>query len=162
MSASGRCRPAAQQPGGDELVQHPDDRLGRLATGQRSGREEVQVLRPHRQLRSRAAQLRRQDVRILRVEHRRFDRPAEDRLGVVGEVGVQWVVTGDEHDQRLLARAAGPTGLLPQRRDRPRKAGQHHRVQSGDVESEFQRVRRRHAQQFAGRERRLQGPSLLG
>ena len=75
---------------------------------------------------------------------------------------VQRVVAGDEDDQRLLLRPPRPAGLLPQRRQRAGVAGQHDRVQPGDVDAELQRVGRRHAQQVAGRQRPLQLAALLG
>ena len=101
-------------------------------------------------------------VGVGRVGDRGLDRAAEDRLRVVGEVVVQRVVPGDEDDQRLLLRPARAAGLLPQRGERPRVAGQHHRVQPGDVDAELEGVGRRDAQQVTGRQRPLQLPPFLG
>ena len=161
MSTSGRPpagpvpagRAAAELPGGDELVEL---RLG--APGPpKSARSSAQ-----RQLRRGAAQLRAEHVGVGRVGDRRLDRPAEDRARVVGEVVVQRVVAGDEDDQRLLLRAPGAAGLLPQRRQRARVAGEHDRVQPGDVDAELQGVGGGDAQQLAGRQRPLQLAPLLG
>ena len=50
------------------------------------------------------AQVRGEDVRVVRVEHGGLDGLLEQRLGVVDEVGVQRVVAGDQDGQRALAR----------------------------------------------------------
>ena len=51
-----------------------------------------------------AAQVRREHVRVVRVEHGRLDRPAEQRLRVVHQVGVQRVVAGHEAPRARPAR----------------------------------------------------------
>ena len=146
-------RPAPQLSGGHELVELG---LRHRAT------EVAEVLRRQRQLGRGAAQLRAEHVGVGRVGDGGLDRPAEHRPRVVGEVVVQRVVAGDEDDQRLLLRPPGPPGLLPQRGERARVAGQHDGVQPGDVDAELQRVRRRHAEQVAGRQGPLQLAALLG
>ena len=62
---------------------------------------------------------------------------------------VQRVVAGDEDDERLLLRPPRPAGLLPQRGERARVAGEHDGVEPGDVDAELQGVRRRDAEQVA-------------
>ena len=62
--------------------------------------EQRQVVLGERQLGRGAAQLRPEHVRVLRVADGRLDRPAEDRLGMVHEVGVQRVVARHEDHQR--------------------------------------------------------------
>ena len=107
------------------------------------------VVLGQRQLGRGADELRAQHVGVGRVEHAPLHRRAEQRVRVVHEVGVQGVVAGHEHHERLVARPAGASGLLPERRPRAREPGHHHRVEPGDVHAELERVRRRHAQQLA-------------
>jgi hypothetical protein len=68
---------------------------------------------------------------------------------MVHQVGVQRVVACDHHDQRALAAATRAAGLLPERRDGPREARQHHRVQAGDVDAELQGIGGGKPAQFA-------------
>ena len=44
-------------------------------------------------------QLRAQDVRISGICHRRLDGFVEYRRRMVNEVGVEWIVAGDQHDE---------------------------------------------------------------
>ena len=144
--------PVPEQASPDEVRQHSPCGLAA---------EQRQVVLGERELRRGAAQLRPEHVRILRVEHRRLDRSAEDRIRVVDKVGVQRVVASHEHHERTQPFAAGPAGLLPQRRQRAGEAGQHHGVQTGDVDAEFKRVGRGDAEQRPVRERGLQSAALL-
>ena len=81
---------------------------------------------------------------------------------MVHQVGVQRVVAGDQHDQRALAAPARAAGLLPERRHGARKAGQHHRVQTRDVDAQFQRVGGGQPAQFAVGQRAFQRAPVLG
>ena len=81
---------------------------------------------------------------------------------MVDQVGVQRVVARDQQDQRALPATAGPAGLLPERRDGAREAGQHHRVQAGDVDAEFERVGGGQPAQFAVGQRTFQRAAVLG
>ncbi len=144
--------PVPEQASPDKIRQHSPRSLAA---------EQRQVVLGERELRRGAAQLRPEHVRILRVEHRRLDRSAEDRLRVVDKVGVQRVVASHEHHKRTQPFAAGPASLLPQRRQRAGEAGQHHGVQTGDVDAEFKRVGRGDAEQRPIRERGLQSAALL-
>ena len=103
MSRSGRRRSVQYQPVGRCRSSPRRTRSGSTASRGRAA-EERQVGIGEGELGGRAAQLRAEDVRVLRVEHGRLDRPAEDRLRVVHEVGVERIVPGDEHGQR----ARGP------------------------------------------------------
>ena len=87
-------------------------------------------------------------ARVLVVEDRRLDPPAEQRARLAHEVLVEGVLARDEHRETVSA-AAGPAPLLPQRRDRPREADRDHAVEQADVDSELERVRRAHAEQLA-------------
>ncbi len=144
---------AAQLPVGDQPVQRL---AGRLAA------EHLELVLGQRQLGGRAAQLGAEHVGVGRVGDGGLDGAAEHRLRVVGQVVVQRVVAGDEHHERLPLRAAGPAGLLPERGQRARVAGQQDGVQAGDVDAQLQGVGGRHPQQVTGRQRPLQLPALLG
>lgn len=81
---------------------------------------------------------------------------------MVDEEGVQRVVTGHQHGQRPLPGPPCPARLLPQRGPCARVPGDHHGVQTGDVEAEFEGVRRREAEEVAGVQGAFQGTALLG
>ena len=100
-------------------------------------------------------------VRVGRVEHRRLDRRAEQRLRVVHQVGVQRVVAGHQHRERLLAGPPGAARLLPERGPGAREARDQHRVQPGQVDAQLQRVGRGEAEQVAAEQRLLQRAPLL-
>ena len=128
-------RPAAQHPPGDQIVEHRLDRRGPPNSSRSSAVR----------CRSAAAQARcgPEDVRVGRIGDGRLHRAAEHRLGMVHQVGVQRVVPGDEHHQRPpsgVRAAARPPGLLPHRGQRAGIAGEHGRVQPGDVDAELERV----------------------
>ena len=76
--------------------------------------EQLHLFGTDRELGRSEAELRGQDVRVARIEDRCLDRTTEDRFRMVHEIGVERIVTGDEHDQRTLAGPPGPPGLLPQ------------------------------------------------
>ncbi len=133
------CAPAAQQPG---LGQRVD-----AVAGPRT--EQRQVVLGQRQLRGGRAQVRAEDVGVVGVEHVGLDRRPEQRLGVVHQVGVQRVVAGDQHAQRVLAAAPGAADLLPQRRPGAGEAGHQHRVEAGDVDAELEGVGGREPDQLA-------------
>ena len=162
MSTSGRPRPAQYQPagrrrsctGGHQLLELRLRGRARRSRARSSGRRGSSAAAQH--------SCGPEDVRVGRVGDGRLDRPAEDRPRVVGEVVVQRVVAGHEHDQRLLLRPSRPAGLLPQRRERSRVPGQHHGVEPGDVDAQLEGVGGGHAQQVAGRQRALQLASFLG
>ena len=126
------------------------------------GAEEREVVVGERELGGGGAQVRGEDVRVVRVEDGGLDGPLEDRLGVVDEVRVQRVVPADHDGERALPGASGAAGLLPQRRPGARVAGQQDRVEAGDVHAEFQRGGGGEAEQAAGVQVALQGPALLG
>ena len=95
------------------------------------------------------AQVRPEDVRVGRVEHRRLDRAAEERLagGARGRCRA-----GRRARRGPRARpwpAPGPPGLLPERGDGAGEPGDQHRVEPGDVDAELERVGGGHAEQLA-------------
>ena len=87
-------------------------------------------------------------ARVLVVEDRGLDAPAEQRPRLAHEVLVERVLAGDEHRQPVPAPArAAP--LLPQRGDRAGEADRDHAVEQADVDPELERVRRADAEQLA-------------
>jgi hypothetical protein len=81
---------------------------------------------------------------------------------VVHEVGVERVVRGDEDASAPCpARPARP-GLLPDRRDGARPAGEDDRVEARDVEPELERVRGGDADELARLQLPLELSPLLG
>ena len=81
------------------------------------------VGRGQRRLGGGGAQLRSEHVRVGGVEHGRLHRGAEQRRGVVDQVGVERVVPRHEYAERVPTGPAGAAGLLPQRRQPARVAG---------------------------------------
>ena len=51
--------------------------------------------------------MRPEHVRVVGIEDRGLDRPTEQRVGVVNQVGVERVISGDQYRDRLLPRAPG-------------------------------------------------------
>ena len=66
----------------------------------------------------RTKELRTQNVGVDGIDHDPFDGLVQQCSGVVHQICVQRIVTGDQHHQRALAAAPRPPGLLPERRDR--------------------------------------------
>ena len=109
-----------------------------------------------------ALQVRTEDVRVRRIDHGLLDGSAEHGLRVVNEIRVERIVAGDEHRGGPPPGPAGAPDLLPHRRDRARPAGDDDRVQSGDVDAELERVRRRQPEDLAGAQLGLQRPPVFG
>ena len=108
-----------------------------------------------------AGQVRPQQVGIRSVRHRRFDRPAEDRLRVVHQVGIERIGTRNEHHECGLPAATRPPGLLPHGGQRPGIARQDHRVETCDVDTQLEGIGGRDAQQLTSVERGLQFAALF-
>ena len=106
--------------------------------------------------------MRTEHVRVVGVEHRRLDRGAEQRLGVVHQIGVDRLVAGDQDADRVASGASRPPELLLERRPCPRKADRDHGVQAGDVDAQLQRVGARQAQQVTAAQALLELASFLG
>ena len=115
-----------------------------------------------RQFGCRAEKLRPENVRVGGVDDHPLDRFVQQRRRMVDQIGVQRIVAGDQHHQRTLAAPARAAGLLPERRDRPGKTGEHHRVQPGDVDAQLQRVGGGQAAQPALGQGTLQRAAVLG
>ena len=109
-----------------------------------------------------AAQVRRQHVGVLRVQHGRLHRPLEQRLGVVDQVGVQRVVARRPAPPATAAGPPGPAGLLPQRGPGAGPAGEQHRVQAAHVDPELEGVGRGQPQQPALPQGLLEHAPVLG
>ena len=106
--------------------------------------------------------MRPEHVGVVRVEDGGLDRCAEQRLGVVDQVGVERVVAGDQHAEGVLAAAPGPADLLPQRRAGAREAGHQHGVEPGDVDAELEGVGGGQPEQPPAAQRLLERAALLG
>ena len=111
--------------------------------------EHRQVVFGERDLRGGGSEVRSEDIRVARVAHRGFHPGAEDRLRVVHEVGVERIVARDQHGECVTARTSGAPGLLEQRRACAGPAAEQHRVESGDIDTELERVGRRDPEQLA-------------
>ena len=116
----------------------------------------------HRQLVRRTRQLLRQDVRVVRIDARRLGGPPEQVTRAAHEVLVDRVVVSHEHHQRRRAAATRTARLLPDARQRGRRAHQYGGIEPADVDAELERVRAHHAAQRAREQRLLDGPALLG
>ena len=139
-------------------LDHPLDRphhIGHVS-------EERELLLTDRQLARRASQVRLQDVRVRRVDHRRLGRLVEQVLGMVHEVLVERIVLRHQHRERVAVPSPRAPGLLPHRSARARVAGQHGGVERADVDAELECVRRRDREQFAVRQLPLELPTILG
>ncbi len=150
--------------GGDEpAVRAPPDRALGGQGSEDVGRAELLDLGvAEGQLERSAQQLRAEHVRVGGVGDRRLDGLVEQRRRMVHEVGVEWIVAGDEHDQRSRAAAAGPAGLLPERRDGARESGDDDGVEAGDVHAEFECVGAGGTEQATVRQSRLELAPFLG
>ena len=71
------------------------------------------------------------------VEDRLLDGLVEQRLGVCDEIGVERVVAGDQHGQRVAGAAARPPDLLPPGGSGAGEAGDDDRVESRHVDAEL-------------------------
>ncbi len=145
-------RPGAQHFAGDEFV---DDRAG-------GSPEKFEILGGQAVFGGRAGQVRPQDVRVSRVGHSCLDRPAEDRLRMMDQVGVQRVVPSDENHKGSLPTPAGAPGLLPHGCQRPGVPGQQCGVEPGDVDTELESVGGGDAQQRPIAQRLFELPAFLG
>ena len=106
--------------------------------------------------------MRAENIRVGRVDHDPFDRLVQQRGGIVHQIGIQRVVSGDQHHQRALTTSPGSAGLLPERRHRSGEAGQHDRVEPGDVDAKLQRIGGGQAPQLAVEQRPLECVAVLG
>src|SRR5439155_10513421 len=100
-------------------------------------------------------------ARVLVIEDRGLDPPAEELLRLAHEVLVERVLGRDEHRQTVVA-PAGAAPLLTKRRDGARKPDGDDGVEQPDVDAEFERIRRRDAEQVALREAALDRAALRG
>ncbi|ASR00274.1 hypothetical protein CGL27_22810 [Streptomyces sp. 11-1-2] len=145
-------RPAPQQLA---LLQLRHQLLG-------GGAEELQVRLGERKLRRGRAQVRREDVGVVRVQDGGLHRLPEESVRMVDEIGVQRVVPGDQDRQGSFAGAPGPPRLLPQGGAGAGVARHDHGVQPGDVHPQLQGGGGGEPQQLTGVQGSLQGAALLG
>lgn len=81
---------------------------------------------------------------------------------MVDEVGVQWVVAGDENGEGTLPRPSRAACLLPQRCPGARIAGDDDGVQPRDIDAEFEGGGGGEAEEFAGVQGAFEGAAFLG
>jgi len=93
------------------------------------------LARLERSLERGAAQVREQDVEIVRVEPRFFRAALEQELGVVDDVLVDRRARRDEDADARLAPPARPAELLPGRGDGAGVAGEDRDVEGTDVDA---------------------------
>jgi hypothetical protein len=120
------------------------------------------LVRVERQLVDRARELRGEDVGIVRVDHRRLGRAAEEVVGVVHQVLVHGLVVAHQHRHRRLSLAPRAPGLLPGAGQGGRRADHDHRVEPADVHPQLEGVGAHHAAQLAREQRLLDAAPLLG
>ncbi|QDL75601.1 hypothetical protein DNK48_24880 [Streptomyces malaysiensis subsp. malaysiensis] len=147
-----RGRPAPQQLA---LLQLRHQLLG-------GGPEEFQVGLGERKLGRGRAEVRREDVRVVRVQDGGLHRLPEEGVRVVDEIGVQRVVPGDQDREGPFAGAPSPSRLLPQGGAGAGIARHDHGVQAGDVHPQLQGGGGGEPQQLTGVQGPLQGAALLG
>ena len=83
-------------------------------------------------------------------------------LRVMHQVGIERVVVGDEHGERILATAPGPADALGKGRTGARPTGHDDRIQPGDVNAQLQRGGAGQAQQLAVAEPAFELAALFG
>jgi hypothetical protein len=83
-----------------------------------------------------------EDVRVVGGQPGLLDRRAGEEFRVVHEVLVDRRVLGDEHDQRAVALAPHPPGLLPEPGDAARMAGEDAEFEVADVDAQLQGIGR--------------------
>ena len=103
-----------------------------------------------------------EDLDVVRIDARLFDRRAEQELRLAREVLVERRARRDEHADALGAAPPGAAEALPRGRDRARVARAHDRVELADVDPELERVRRHDAEDLAFAQPPLDVAPLLG
>jgi hypothetical protein len=97
--------------------------------------------RLERQLEGGAAQMRDQDVQVVRVEARLLGSTVEEEVRVVDDIAVDGRTRRDEDRDARLPAPTGPSDLLPGRRDRTRIAGEDRDVEPADIDAKLESVR---------------------
>ena len=128
------------------------------APGPKSGRS----VEGQRRLGGGRAQVRAEHVGVVRVEDVGLDGLAEQRLGMVDQVGVQRVVARHHHAECVARAAPGAADLLPQRGPGAGEAGEQHGVEPADVDAELEGVGGGEPEQPPGAQGLLQLAALLG
>jgi len=108
------------------------------------------------------AQVREQDVEVVRVQACLLGAAAEHELRVVDHVLVHRGWRGDEDRHRHVTPPPGAAHLLPGGGDGPRVAGEHRHVQAADVDAQLEGVRADHAEHLAIPQAAFDGAPLRG
>ncbi len=101
------------------------------------------------------------DLRVVRIEDRRFDGALEELVRVPAEELVERVLPGDVDGEPAPA-PAGPPPHLPEARDRARERDADRGVELADVDPELERIGRDDAEQLSGGEPPLDVLTLGG
>ena len=108
------------------------------------------------------AQVRQQDVQVVRVQPGLFRPAAQEELRVVDHVLVNGCLRGHEDCHRDIASPAGPAHLLPGGGDGARVAREDRNIQAADVHAQLEGVGRDDAQHLAIAQASLDGAPLRG
>ena len=81
-----------------------------------------------------------EDVRVTWIENCLFERLSGERLGVLNEVRIEWVFSGNERRECRGCAATRSPELLPQRRARTGPSSSNDHIHAGDVDAEFECV----------------------
>ena len=101
------------------------------------------------------------DHRIVRIDHRALESPAEKILRVVHEILVQGILLGDQGHQGFPVGPAHPSSPLPGGRHRPRVADQEANIQPADIDPQLQGAGGDHPQELARDQLGLDLPPLF-
>ena len=108
------------------------------------------------------AQLRGEHVRVRRIENGCLNLLPENCLRVVHQVGVERVVVGNEHGERVLTASTRAAHALHEGGAGARPARHEYSVQSGDVNAQLQCGGAGQAEQFAVAEFAFEFAALFG
>src|SRR5262245_5048962 len=95
-----------------------------------------------RKLESGALKMTEQDVDILRIDETHFRWLRQEILRVIDDVLIQRRTGCNQYRHRCSTAPAGTTHALPGRRDSSRISGENGNIETSDVHTEFQSIRR--------------------
>ena len=76
-------------------------------------------------------------LRVSRIEGGRLNGCVQQYLGVLDQIGIEWIISGYKDAQSWILRTSSPTELLPQRCSCAGPAGSDDRVHATDVYAKF-------------------------
>ena len=78
------------------------------------------------------------DIPVVGIDHGRFRRTFYQLLRMLYKKLIQGVFSGHQNDSRFTAAAPHPSAALPGRHDRPRISHQDTKVETADIDPQFQ------------------------